>query len=206
MSWKTLVTLCITKSKICFTLQVSIHETYSWDKYFLPILNYYHWYYELPLNKIKTEIKKASLKNLRPNQVEKHGKYKSIPRDGSRTAAASKMELFVIIVNGFQPLSIITKCSILDVTSDLDPPLIPIAFITSAFILFKYQTKRHKKFNLEGRFGRTKLELPHRAKMKSSWNRRYNHIYLKNPQWKALFFLLCLSHKTLSFSYVIYDC
>ena len=30
------------------------------------------------------------------------------------------MELFVIIVNGFQPLTIIKKCSILD----LDPPLV----------------------------------------------------------------------------------
>ena len=43
---------------------------------------------------------------------------------GSRTAATSKMELFVIIVNGFQPLSIITKCFILDVAAVLDPPLI----------------------------------------------------------------------------------
>ena len=42
---------------------------------------------------------------------------------GSRTAASSKMELFVIIVNGFQPLSIITKCSMLDVAAVLDPPL-----------------------------------------------------------------------------------
>ena len=33
------------------------------------------------------------------------------------------MELFVIIVNGFQPLTIITKCSILDVAAVLDPPL-----------------------------------------------------------------------------------
>ena len=33
------------------------------------------------------------------------------------------MELFVIIVNGFQPLIIITKNSILDVTAVLDPPL-----------------------------------------------------------------------------------
>ena len=32
------------------------------------------------------------------------------------------MELFVIIVNGFQPLTIITKCSILDVAAVLDPP------------------------------------------------------------------------------------
>ena len=33
------------------------------------------------------------------------------------------MELFVIIVNGFQPLTIIAKCSILDVAAVLDPPL-----------------------------------------------------------------------------------
>ena len=44
-------------------------------------------------------------------------------RGGSRTATASKMELFVIIVNGFQPLTIITKCSILDVAAVLNPPL-----------------------------------------------------------------------------------
>ena len=44
-------------------------------------------------------------------------------RGGSRTAATSKMEPFVIIVNGFQPLTIITKRSILDVAAVLDPPL-----------------------------------------------------------------------------------
>ena len=43
-------------------------------------------------------------------------------RDGSRTAATSKMEGFVITVNGFQPLTIITKRSILDVVAALDPP------------------------------------------------------------------------------------
>ena len=53
---------------------------------------------------------------------------------GSSAAAASKMERFVIIVNGFQPLTIITKCSkpltittkrsILDVAAVLDPPLL----------------------------------------------------------------------------------
>ena len=42
---------------------------------------------------------------------------------GSRTAAISKMEHFVIIVNGFQSLTIITKRSILDVAAALDPPL-----------------------------------------------------------------------------------
>ena len=40
-------------------------------------------------------------------------------RGGSRTVATSKMECFVIIVNGFQPLTIITKHSILDVAAAL---------------------------------------------------------------------------------------
>ena len=44
-------------------------------------------------------------------------------RGGSRAAATSKMERFVIIVNGFQPLTIITKRSILDVAAALDLPL-----------------------------------------------------------------------------------
>ena len=48
---------------------------------------------------------------------------RAISKDGSRTAATSKMELFVIIVNGFQPLNIITKCSFLDFAAVLDPPL-----------------------------------------------------------------------------------
>ena len=38
-------------------------------------------------------------------------------------AATSKMECFVIIVNGSQPLTVITKRSILDVAAALDPPL-----------------------------------------------------------------------------------
>ena len=44
-------------------------------------------------------------------------------RGGSRAVATSKMERFVIIVNGFQPLTIITKRSILHVAAALDPPL-----------------------------------------------------------------------------------
>ena len=44
-------------------------------------------------------------------------------RGGSRTAATSNMECFVIIVNDFKPLTIITKRSILDVTAALYPPL-----------------------------------------------------------------------------------
>ena len=41
-------------------------------------------------------------------------------RGGSRAAATSKMKC---IVNGFQPLSVFTKHSILDVAAALDPPL-----------------------------------------------------------------------------------
>ena len=44
--------------------------------------------------------------------------------DGSRIAATSKMERFVIIVNGWKPSTIITKRPILDVAAVLDLPLI----------------------------------------------------------------------------------
>ena len=44
-------------------------------------------------------------------------------RGGSRAAATSKMECVVKIVNGWKPLTIITKRSILDVVAALDPPL-----------------------------------------------------------------------------------
>ena len=51
-------------------------------------------------------------------------------RGGSRTAASSKMECFVIIVNGWKPLTIITKRSILDVAAVLDLPLQPSETLT----------------------------------------------------------------------------
>ena len=41
----------------------------------------------------------------------------NVRRGGSRATATSKMERFVIIVYGFQPLTIITKLSILDVAA-----------------------------------------------------------------------------------------
>ena len=44
-------------------------------------------------------------------------------RGGSRTAATSKMEHFVIIVNGWKPLTVTTKNFILDFGAVLDPPL-----------------------------------------------------------------------------------
>ena len=42
---------------------------------------------------------------------------------GLRAAATSKMECFVILVNDWKSLTIITKCSILDAAAALDPPL-----------------------------------------------------------------------------------
>ena len=44
-------------------------------------------------------------------------------RGGTRAAATSKMEHLVIIVNGFQSLTIITKRFILDAAAVLDLPL-----------------------------------------------------------------------------------
>ena len=49
--------------------------------------------------------------------------YSFLFRVGSRTAATSKMERFVIIINGWKPLAIITRRSILDVVAVLDAPL-----------------------------------------------------------------------------------
>ena len=48
-------------------------------------------------------------------------KYNKVRRSGFKTAATSKMEHFVIIVNGSRPLTIITRSSILDVAEVLDP-------------------------------------------------------------------------------------
>ena len=67
-------------------------------------------------------------------------------RGGSTTAATTKMELFVIIVNGWEPLTIIIKSSILDVatlrsasesnvylTSTDIPSRCPIPYMTDPF-------------------------------------------------------------------------
>ena len=59
----------------------------------------------------------------RDNNVQIKKVRQNIYRRGSRAAATSKMECFVIIVNGWKPLNIITKHSILDVAVALDPPM-----------------------------------------------------------------------------------
>ena len=70
------------------------------------------------LSLTKTKCRQKS--SLRRERVESFMIY----RGESRTAATSKVEHFVIIVNGWKPLTIITKSSILDVAAVLDPLLI----------------------------------------------------------------------------------
>ena len=74
-----------------------------------------------------------------------NSKFVDIIRSGSRAAATSKMELCVIIVNDFQPLTIITKRSILDVAAVLDPPLISNFFDKIKFRNYQEQTLNHIK-------------------------------------------------------------
>ena len=56
-----------------------------------------------------------------------------------RAAATSKMECFVIIVNGRKPLTIITKYSILDVAAGLDPPLNEITLTRGIINYYRYK-------------------------------------------------------------------
>ena len=57
----------------------------------------------------------------------------------SRTVVIFKMERFVIIANSFQPLTIITKRSILDVAAVLDhPPLLLFHFIYYIMSIYYY--------------------------------------------------------------------
>ena len=64
-------------------------------------------------------------------------------RDGSRAAATSRMECFVIIVNGWKPLSIITKHSILDVAaSPRSAPALSVFFVFF-FLNYRYPLQFH---------------------------------------------------------------
>ena len=66
-------------------------------------------------------------------------------RRGSRTAATCKIEHFVIIVNGWKPLTIITKSSTLAVAVVLDPPLTVICFMRGDFSILSNLNAKVKK-------------------------------------------------------------
>ena len=55
-------------------------------------------------------------------------------RGGSRTATSFKIERFVIIVNGWKSLTMITKRSNLDVAEVLDPPLLWVSKIMEVIV------------------------------------------------------------------------
>ena len=67
-------------------------------------------------------------------------------RDRSGTVATSKMELFVIKVNGFQPSTIITKYSILDVAAVLYAPLVLTIILpfSDLYLALKLKTPSQK--------------------------------------------------------------
>ena len=65
-----------------------------------------------------------------------------VSRGGSRAAATSKIERFVIIVNGFQPLTIITKRSISDVAAALDPPLVSKGIYNHVVVVFQHLQRK----------------------------------------------------------------
>ena len=60
----------------------------------------------------------------------------SLYRGGSSTAATFKVKRFVIIVNGWKPLTITTKRSILNVAAVLDPPLRLSDFYATQYLKF----------------------------------------------------------------------
>ena len=64
-----------------------------------------------------------------------------------RTAATSKIKHFVIIINGWKPLTTITKCSILDVAVVLDQ--LPVSIVkTPKFIKTNFRSKLYQKYSL----------------------------------------------------------
>ena len=65
-------------------------------------------------------------------------------RGESRAAVTSKMKRFVIIDNGFQPLTIITKCSTLDAAAALDPRRHEFFVVEN---LVKFNSLRRKRFD-----------------------------------------------------------
>ena len=106
------VTGC-TYSRIIFTSYVYLKDIYKTLKWIgkLSKLEYYFL------------CGKVNLSVIHPTHITIYSFGITMLRGGSRTAATSKMEHFVIIVNGWKRLTIITKSSILDVAAALAPPL-----------------------------------------------------------------------------------
>ena len=86
------------------------------------MINRDQWYGSQTLNVSATQIFSDGVSDDSKDKHDGEDFNRSI-RCGSRIAATFKMDNFVVIVNGFQPLTINTKRSILDVAAALDPSL-----------------------------------------------------------------------------------
>ena len=102
-------------------------------------------------SKLKKEMSKALPKDIKKfskgNQNEQQYVIQnSLFRGAFRTTATPKMKHFFITVNGFQLLTVITKSSILDVATFLDPPL--LLYKSSYFMCSIFSEKRGFESNL----------------------------------------------------------
>ena len=97
-------------------------------------------------------------------------------RGGSTTDTTSKMECFVIIVNGFQPLTTITKCSILDVAVALDPSLHSVCLynLLSVILLMSCGSDVYLRFvglkQSEANMKNLQFPATNWHKLKGNWN------------------------------------
>ena len=123
-------------------------------------------------------------------------------RGRSRTAATKKIKLFVIIVNGFQPLTIITKSSILDVAVVLDPPLTSEVYgldsKTSIHIVYHilyYIIYRKVKTNLEEN-NNLRSNHPEKGALKicKRCSENMQQIYRRIPMLKSHFIEITVRH------------
>ena len=69
--------------------------------------------------------------------VKSYGNVSYVIRGGSRTTVTSKMERFVMIVAGWKPLTILTKRSILNLATVLDPLLVMVDINCRLKVVFK---------------------------------------------------------------------
>ena len=106
------------KGNLCFRSQNTIYELWN----VLPISNYRIRIAPQCLS-FTLIVSRESLLTIRYDSHYFITPIKGDIKGGSRTAATSKIEHLVIIVNGWKPLTIITKRSILDIAAVLDPPL-----------------------------------------------------------------------------------
>ena len=125
-------------------------------------------------------------------------------RGGSRAAATSKMECFVIIVNGFQPLNIITKHSILDVAAVLDPPLPLKDDINTHFYpyIFLYLNLLSKNFEEHVLIGNQYIAFKSRLFMVTIYNSNF-FIFMGHIQCQYLFNKLIHLAKKITFLFLI---